>query len=56
VDWAIGRGDASEPRPGIWQMTGNRVRVKNSAGRERVLDLVRVEPDRLEVRVEGSDE
>jgi len=55
VDWAIGRGDASEPRPGVWQPApGGRVQVSTAAGEQRVLEVVRLEPDRLEVRVGGA--
>ena len=54
VDWAIGRGDAGEARPGRWQsVSGGRVQVSTAAGEQRVLDLIQVASDRLEIRLAG---
>ena len=50
VNWAIGRGDAPEPREGTWRrVEGGQLRVTTAAGRERVFDVVSLEPDRLEL-------
>lgn len=49
VNWAIGRGDVPEARPGTWQLDPEgRLRVTTPRG-ERVFDLVTVGPDRLEL-------
>ena len=49
VDWAIGRGDAPEPRNGRWQPSGVIARAGDMPGSARV---VTVTPDRLELRQE----
>jgi hypothetical protein len=49
VDWAIGRGDAPEPRNGRWQPSGVIARAGAMPGSARV---VTVTPDRLELRQE----
>jgi hypothetical protein len=46
VEWAIGRGDAPEPRPGRWQSSGAITREGGMPGEARV---VSVTPDRLEM-------
>ena len=54
VDWAIGRGDANEARLGQWEPApGGRIRVSAGDG-PQVLEVVRVEPDRLEIRSGGA--
>ena len=54
IDWAIGRGDANEARPGRWEPAeGGRVRMTTSDGTQRVFEVLRVEPDRLEI-IAGS--
>jgi hypothetical protein len=55
VDWTIGRGDAQTPQPGRWQPApGNRLQVSTASGHERILEVVRLEPDRLQLRVGGA--
>ena len=55
VDWAIGRGDANEARPGRWEPASDAsVRVSTAGGDEHVLQVVVAEPDRLEVRPGGA--
>jgi hypothetical protein len=45
VEWAIGRGDAPEPRPaGRWDASG--LIHRGSGGTARI---VKAEPDRLEI-------
>jgi hypothetical protein len=46
VEWAIGRGDAPEPRLGRWQPSGVIARAGAMPGSARV---VTVTPDRLEL-------
>ena len=46
VEWAIGRGDAPEPRLGRWQSSGVITREGGMPGTARV---VSVTPDRLEM-------
>ncbi|WP_433367287.1 hypothetical protein ACQPZX_39335 [Actinoplanes sp. CA-142083] len=50
IDWAIGRGDANEARPGRWEPAApGRLHITTPAG-QRVLEVTLVEPDRLEIR------
>jgi hypothetical protein len=51
VDWVVGPGDAREPRGGRWLLEGaGRIRVTTAADQERVVEVVSVSPDRLELR------
>ncbi|EEP70283.1 hypothetical protein MCAG_00610 [Micromonospora sp. ATCC 39149] len=51
IDLPIGRGDANEARPGRWHgEPQGPVHVHTEAAGRRVMDVVRLEPDRLEVR------
>jgi hypothetical protein len=51
IDWGIGRGDASEARPGTWRPADHdRVEVTTASGDKRVMEIVRISPDRLELR------
>lgn len=52
TEWAIGRGDAQEARPGWWRATdaGGTVELSTEHGGERVLEILSVTPERLEVR------
>ena len=55
VDWTIGRGDANEARTGRWEpAAGGQIRVRTAAGEQRVLEVVRSDPARLEIRPGGS--
>lgn len=50
VDWAIGRADANEARPGRWEPVGGGRVTVTAAGGSRTLEVVRAEPGRLELR------
>jgi hypothetical protein len=52
VEWAIGRGDARQAVPGRWQTadTGNVVEVSTARDGDLLLEILRVTPDRLELR------
>jgi hypothetical protein len=51
IEWGIGRGDASVARPGTWRATGDDlVEVTTASGDRRVFEIVRISPDRLELR------
>jgi hypothetical protein len=51
IDWVVGPGDAGEPRGGRWRLEGDgRIRVTSAADQERVVEVVSVSPDRLELR------
>jgi hypothetical protein len=51
IDWVVGRGDAREPRAGRWQLdSGGRFRLEAAAGQQRVVEVLQVTPDRLELR------
>ena len=53
IDWVIGPGDARAPRPGTWQVADDgRLHVTTAAGERRLVEVVRVAPDRLEVRTQ----
>ena len=55
VDWAIGRGDASEARPGAWELAGgDTVRIVSESGEARTLRVAHVSADRLELRREDA--
>ena len=55
IDWVVGPGDAREPRGGRWQLEGaGRIRVTTSADTERVVEVLSVSPDRLELRIGGG--
>jgi hypothetical protein len=55
IDWGIGRGDASEARPGSWRLTDdNRVEVTTAAGEKRVMEVVELSADRLVLRTGGA--
>ena len=51
IDWVVGPGDAREPRGGRWRLEGDgRIRVTTEADQERVVEVLSVSPDRLELR------
>jgi hypothetical protein len=51
VDWATGPGDARQPRPGSWRREGaGRLRITTATGEQRTVTVLRVTPDRLELR------
>jgi hypothetical protein len=51
TEWGAGRGDARIPVPGRWRAAGaDAVAVTTERGGEQVLEVVRMAPDRLEVR------
>jgi hypothetical protein len=51
IDWVVGPGDAREPRGGRWRPEGDgRIRVTTAADQERVVEVLSVSPDRLELR------
>ena|SRR5690349_15865488 len=54
IDWAIGRGDGNEARPGRWEPAAAGGLQITTEGRQRVLELTLVEPDRLEIRPGGA--
>jgi hypothetical protein len=55
TDWTVGAGDARQPRRGRWRRGDDgRLRVTTPAGEERVVDVLQVAPDRLELRVGGG--
>ena len=53
VDWAIGRGDADEPREGTWVPADDdgRLEVTTVAGGTRTVRVVRFDEDRLELDI-----
>ncbi|MFF0817919.1 hypothetical protein ACFYVR_22550 [Rhodococcus sp. NPDC003318] len=55
VDWAVGPADANEPREGTWATGAEResLEVTTAAGERRVVRIVRLDPDRLELRMGG---
>ncbi|MFI5893460.1 hypothetical protein ACIA5D_25485 [Actinoplanes sp. NPDC051513] len=53
IDWAIGRGDANEARPGRWEPAAAGGLRIITAGEQRVLVVALVAPDRLEIRPGG---
>jgi hypothetical protein len=51
TEWAVGRGDAREPVPGRWHTAEtDTVAVTTDRGGQQVLEVVHLDPDRLEVR------
>ena len=52
VEWAVGRGDAQEAVPGRWRPAGEAetLQVTTDRGSEQVLEVLSVQPDRLELR------
>ncbi|MBO4210751.1 hypothetical protein GSF22_32875 [Micromonospora echinofusca] len=56
VDLPVGRGDANEARPGRWrQGPQGPIDVRTAAGDRQVMEVVRLEPGRLEVRRGRAD-
>ncbi|AQA21793.1 hypothetical protein BTZ20_0494 [Rhodococcus sp. MTM3W5.2] len=53
VDWAIGRGDANEPRAGMWVggAENESLELTSAAGERRVVRVARVDRGRLELEV-----
>lgn len=61
IEWAIGRGDASQARPGRWERTPGGMGAGGGAGATiartdagAALRVVRAEPDLLEVVAEDA--
>ena len=54
IDWAIGRGDANEARPGRWEAIADDCVRISAAGDQRVIEMVLLEQDRLEIRAGGA--
>ena len=55
IDWVVGPGDAREPRGGRWRTEGDgRIRVTTAADEERLVEVLSVTPDRLELRIGGG--
>ncbi|MDQ1537510.1 MAG: hypothetical protein QOE58_1903 [Actinomycetota bacterium] len=54
LEWAIGRGDTAEARPGQWGQTPDGATVARPQASGQALRVVRVEPDRLEVVQEAA--
>ena len=51
TEWVPRRGDALEPVPGRWRATGDgRLHVTTDRGEQRVIEVVQLGPDRLEIR------
>ena len=51
TEWAVGRGDAGEALPGRWRTAGeDQLEVSTERGGDQVLEIVHLDPDRLEVR------
>lgn len=53
VDWAVGRGDANEAREGSWVSGAENesLEVTTAAGERRIVRVVRLGADRLELEV-----
>ena len=51
VEWAIGRGDAAEARPGRWEPADDGGAIVRADAPGTALRVVRVESDRLEAVV-----
>ena len=55
VDWVVGPGDARQPREGRWRLGDDgRLRVTTAAGDQRIVEVLRVERDRLELLMGGA--
>jgi hypothetical protein len=55
VDWVVGPGDARQPRVGSWQLGDDgRLRLTTAAGAQRVVEVVQLAPDRLELQSRNS--
>jgi hypothetical protein len=55
VDWAIGPGDARQPRAGTWELGDDgRLLITTAAGERRAVEVVQLAPDRLELRTQGG--
>lgn len=55
IDWVVGRGDAREPRRGRWRLDDDgRLRLSTTADQQRVVEVVQVTPERLELRTRGG--
>jgi hypothetical protein len=55
VDWVVGPGDARQPRAGSWRLNDDgRLRLTTGAGEQRVVEVLRVAPDRLELRTRSG--
>jgi hypothetical protein len=55
IEWGVGRGDASEARPGTWRLRDDgRVEVTTAAGEKQVMEIVKLSPGRLELRMGGG--
>lgn len=57
VDWAVGSGDAADPRPGTWRLAADdRILLRDAAGAERVITVRFLTVDRLEVQMGAREE
>ena len=55
TDWVVGAGDAPRAVDGHWRRGGDRTfQVTTPDGDERVVEVVEVAPDRLELRMKGT--
>ena len=55
VDWGPGAADVPQGKPGSWVGDTGLERLEVTVGdRSRVVDVVSHEPDKLELRIEGS--
>lgn len=52
LDWAVGRGDAAQARAGAWHFDEEGRLHLTAEGDERVVRIVQVTDDRLELRSE----
>ncbi|HST49199.1 hypothetical protein [Jatrophihabitans sp.] len=51
IDWAVGRGDASEPKPGSWRVGDDGLLGVSTGDTERrTLQVLHLGPDRLELQ------
>lgn len=54
VEWAVGRGDAGEPRPGRWWADdAGRVHLQTADGRTGVAEVVESGDGGLTLRIDG---
>jgi hypothetical protein len=56
LELGIGRGDETEPHPGLWRSDAGpkRLDVTTWSGDRRTMHVVRLDDDRLELRTDGA--